>query len=572
MVNIYQSTVVIDIETTGLDFNKNRIKRVGLYSYQTKQYIILSDLKEVQRILNQHDVIVGYNIENFDEPFLRTKGVRIKGKILDLYKIIKKRQPIIKHKFDSLTLKNVCNELGIGEKGDINLSVLIAEENTLEEKKEIDKYLKQDVLITKRLYEWLENTFYMLKSFLPASDARNYGHLTLSPGSYAYKVICRMAELPELYNHNPTEEKYKGGFVLDPRMNVIKGNIICLDFNSAYPHAFMMQNLYNKYNDDVHKKKPYNGNDLYTLSGTYSTDELGIIEKVIQKLFALRKEYKKNNDPREYAIKIIINVMYGITGDPRFLSVFNIETASDCTKSVRGWLLYALSVFEKEGYIIIYGDTDSLYLRDPFNDMERLLKIKDKVIAHIKSLVPFPLDTFDMGIDERIKSMYFFESQDKKKVDPKKKSYIYITQEDKLIIKGLAVIKGNSSRLSKNIIKQLTPDMIKRNDIFYKKDVINKMILSELEKDITIGRTKFNIKERSSYKSTTSIQYGILEMYGEGTHKLIKNRKIGAGKGVKYCSLKEAKNLTIADLDLSTIWEELNPFIKKVPVRSIFSF
>jgi hypothetical protein len=54
----------------------------------------------------------------------------------------------------------------------------------------------------------------------------------------------------------------------------------------------------------------------------------------------------------------------------------------------------------------------------------------------------------------------------------------------------------------------------------------------------------------------------IREKYGEGELMLIKNYKIGAGKGIKYCSLEEAKGLEISDLNLEDVYKELAPFIK----------
>ena len=48
---------------------------------------------------------------------------------------------------------------------------------------------------------------------------------------------------------------------------------------------------------------------------------------------------------------------------------------------------------------------------------------------------------------------------------------------------------------------------------------------------------------------------------------LIKNKKVGkAGKGMLYCTSEEAKeaHLTIDDLDLDKVWQELSPFIQYV--------
>ena len=43
--------------------------------------------------------------------------------------------------------------------------------------------------------------------------------------------------------------------------------------------------------------------------------------------------------------------------------------------------------------------------------------------------------------------------------------------------------------------------------------------------------------------------------------QLIKNYKIGVGKGIKYCSVEEATKLEIEDLNLEDVYKELGCFI-----------
>ena len=557
MIKINPRTMVIDIETTGLDFYKHRIKRIGMYSYQKNQYMITSNLRDVQDWVNYHDVIIGYNHIDFDIPFLRHCGVKIdySKKLLDLMKILKTKEPIMKYKFRSFSLKSVLKLLGISEqKDDIDLAVLIAETNTEEEKELIDKYLRQDIVVTKALYERLENEFEMFKSKLPKESVAKYEHLTLSTGRYVQKVICHLTGIKEIYDPKAVGETYKGGYVAASKKKEVRGNIYCLDFSSAFPHAFMMQNLFSP------KKNGYNGNEIWQLKESYNNTIMGIIEKCILDLYNERVEYKKKKDKREYTNKILINSMYGITGDPRCVSFYNIDTASDCTHTAQEWIKFARATYTKAGYEVIYSDTDSVFLNDVFNDEKRLLACKDDIINTIKSNVPFPLDTFDMTIDERIKVMFFFT---KKSGEEKKKNYIYITQKDELVIKGLAIIKRTVSMLSEQILEELRPQIKENVNIKFPESYIKNKVTEKIKKDITVVQTKFKVKDKHKYKSTSCIHYSIAKELGKGTHILIKNTKLGIGKGVKYCTLQEAKdNLTLADLDLTTIMNELSPFIK----------
>lgn len=549
----HKTKLIYDIETTSLEPEVGKIKCVAFYSYKYNKASVTTDLKKAYDYINEHDVIIGYNNHEFDDVWIEKHCGKIKPKSLDLFYIIKKKQPIMKVKFKNFKLDTVCKVLGLGEKKKIDDKVLFAEHNTPEEMQMIKDYCEHDVVITKKLFDWLDDKNVPLKEFLPFESKHNYGHLTLPSAPYGYKVICHLTGLKEEYFYDNKKEtkQYEGGYVMTPTVGELKGNIYCLDMTSLYPHILIMQNLFSKGGG-------YTGNKINKLKGNYKTDKMGKVEEVLLMLLKLKIKYKKEKDPREYAIKIIINSVYGCTGSKKFVSLYDLTTAADCTSTGRDWIKYARDVFLSEGYNVIYGDSDSLFIEDVFNDEKKLLGIKDRIINEIKSQVPFPVDTFDMGIDDRIKGIFFF---DDKKGEYKKKNYIYITQDDRMVIKGLPVIKRNSSKLSRVILETLKPDMIKNNDIGHSHKQLERLITDEIKKDISVLRTEYNITP--PYKSDTCIQMEILKKYGEGTHYLIKNKKIGVGKGVKYCTIDEAADLETGDLDITRVWHELKPFIKK---------
>ena len=90
---------------------------------------------------------------------------------------------------------------------------------------------------------------------------------------------------------------------------------------------------------------------------------------------------------------------------------------------------------------------------------------------------------------------------------------------------------------------------------------------------------EFKIKPYNTYKipegkeEPSTIYAQISRGYfnnGEGVINLIKNKKIGnAGKGTLYCTVDEAidAKLTIDDLDLEKLYNELEPFIEYVEVK-----
>jgi DNA polymerase elongation subunit (family B) len=244
--------------------------------------------------------------------------------------------------------------------------------------------------------------------------------------------------------------------------------------------------------------------------------------------------------------------IYGITAKSTFKHMYYPNRASDCTLIGRQLLQYADYFFRKKGYQVIYGDTDSTYLKDPFKNRRKLIRAVQELIGIFKRYIPFPSDTFTMAMETPIKDIWCF----------RKKHYMYITDNDKLKIKGLPIIKSNASNLSVKILRNyLEPLIIERRTVHFPKSQIRKWIADELKLDPNIIATEFTIKNKESdYKSTSCIEYQILKKYGSGKQLLIKNRRRGVGMSVKYCSIEEAKILDTFDLDLSTVFEELSHF------------
>jgi len=331
-------------------------------------------------------------------------------------------------------------------------------------------------------------------------------------------------------------------------------------------------------------KGGYNGNGYVDVEGEYDDKVLCDESLLLRKFYEERLEFKKNKDPREYTIKIIINTYYGMKDNIVFTQFYDRVAAGDCTRIGRQLSKKARKLFADLGYHIIYTDTDSVYLLDPFNNEERLLSIRDDFIKEIKANVPFPYIHFDMGVDDKIEDIWFFDSKDgnekEKKSDSEmdefdqinkskgfmKKNYIYITEDKKLKYKNLGVKKKSNSELSRYIFnKILVPKIIEERKVQFPREFYETLILELLQTNPELIAKRFRVSEAETYKSKTCPQYQIASRYGPGIHFLIKNTKYGVCKSVKYCTFDEFKsqNLTFNDLDLSGVWKELVYFIYK---------
>lgn len=231
-------TIIYDIETSthdGIDASKNRLRIFAYYNTITGESGILRETErdKIKKILLSHDVKVGFNNKAYDDIILRREGYKINGLILDLREIIKKKSPVMSVKFKSYSLKNICNTLGLNLKSDdmnyewLNDDLLI-EVNWIK----IKEYTAQDIKITKELWEYINEYFaaFADSELISTYDAKKYKHLTMSSGSYAYKVICRKAGLSEEYNDNAVYEHYDGGYFSKPEKELVTGNIYALDF------------------------------------------------------------------------------------------------------------------------------------------------------------------------------------------------------------------------------------------------------------------------------------------------------------------------------------------------------
>ena len=594
VLQIGDDVLIFDIETDGLNIETANMKWFGAFSFKDNNYYFYTydELEAIQRLINDHKVVCGFNsnefdipiCENngfnsneFDIPICENNGLNFDYKIrIDLLKvlfnhkyrrsnrenIIKVGGKILKNLLPNHKLKTIAETLKLSVmKGDIDYNIFKQSHWTKMEIQEILKYLYADVKITKEIFEYFYKEFLPMKEFMSLDDQRKYNWYRTSVGSYTYKVICHQAGIKEEYGEQGKRKQYEGGYVSTPANESFRGPIYCLDYNSAYPHAFMMGNLYSHDCKCCSDTEKWTGNEMFPVEGKYCTQTMGKIERVIKKFYKMRLDYKKDKDVREYTIKIIVNTMYGISGSEIFKNLFSLNTASDCTLMARQMIKHARNVFEKHGYELIYTDTDSVYLLDTFDDKDRMLQVRQIIVDDIKKNVPFPQETFGMGIDEEIKAMWFFRDEDNKF---KKKNYIYITNDDKIKIKGLPIIKSNCSKLAIKVVNILKPQIIKNTDIKFSRKYIDDLIHKLLQEDITLIANFYKVKSLDQYKNESSIQAQISKAFGPGPHWLVPNKQVGkVGKQKKYCLPEEALKLNLYDLDLDkTMDTELSPFIK----------
>lgn len=583
-----QSIIIYDLETTSVDV-KTAIPRImGFKSSKCDGFQYTTDINEMVQLLNEHDVIVGYNSIEYDNEIMKKFGATPFYKVnIDCMQIIHGkgfgndlgRKGIItvggEHLASKLHGKSLAEtSLALGgpaKIGDFDYNLFKKEFHELSEEDRILalQYLRADIDATEFIYKYLEDYFTDFRDggielngkfvqFMNDTQRRKKQYLTASTAAFTYKALCNLAGLEEKYGNSEPED-YGGGFVALPSQESCSGNIYCLDFASLYPHIMMQANLYGRV--DVGWK----GTDFSETTGTYNNEYLAPVGFVLQQLYQKRREYKKQKDAKEYTIKIIINTIYGLLGNPSFASVCDFVAAADCTRLGRQWIQYARKQFYNAGYNVLYTDTDSVYLEDPFSDENRLLKVKNEIIADIKKSVPFPQDTFDMAIDAKIEFIGFVKAADGSFL---KKNYFYVTTDKKLKVKGMQIVKSNCTPLSKKIFEDyIKPQIINSHKCKFTKSTIESWIESELKKDIKLAAVFYKIKNTEDYKLDSQVQSQISKhkLYGPGQHYLLKLKgphEKGCGKNANYLGVQYVSEIKLSSLDLTKSWAELDPFIE----------
>jgi DNA polymerase elongation subunit (family B) len=615
--------LIYDIETRtyGLpDPDRDNLRIFGCYSFKSDKYYLLTDVNQIQRIVNAHKFLVGFNNKGYDNPVLKRAGINMEYKIIiDLREIFVKRasgMKVDKGMMGDLlmeySLDYISKVIGVVDEKDGKIEIdyrkFMKETWTEEETKEIAVYTKRDIEVTKKMYEWVDKYFESFKEFMSEKDIENKSYLTCSLATFAYKSICKAMKWPEEYNNikDEDEERISGGYVAYPAGEKFEGKIFCLDFASLYPHIMIQCNIYGRKKEGHIDERPtWNGNGIWKVEGNYYSDKLSGVGELFKKWYGDRVVFKKAGDKKEYSIKIILNSSYGALDFPSFKQVYDKTAAGDVTRIGRQWIKFGRKVFRENGYQVIYTDTDSIYVLDARPDItdeqakEKLMETKKKIMDYIKLSIPFPQDTFDMSLDYEIKYMWFFKGGTEKEEDDDmdaddmankslgfmKKNYLLVYKKykkgeyigDDVAIKNLGLRKKSNTPLSKKIFwEYLVPQIIKTGNCKFAKVYIKDLINELLAKDISLILMRKEVSVLSDYeKSPNCLSAQISKKYGNGIHFLIPNLKgVGIGKGKSYCTLDEFKQqgMKLSDIDLENVWNELDYFIKPQINKNIFDF
>jgi DNA polymerase I len=246
---------------------------------------------------------------------------------------------------------------------------------------------------------------------------------------------------------------YTGAVVLAPKPGLHE-NIAVLDFKAMYPNIMITYNVSpDTYVSPSEPEPPGGVNVAPEVKHRFRKEPSGFYKEVLSRLIAARDEIRpklKSLDPksaeyrvldaRQKVIKVITNASYGYTGwiGARW---YIKPVAEAATAWGRHIILKTVELAKKAGLDVVYGDTDSIFIR---HDPEKTEKVCDE-ISKILGLEVKP--------DKIYVRVLFTEA---------KKRYCGLLEDGRLDIVGLEVVRGDWAAVAKNLQQKVLEIILKR--------------------------------------------------------------------------------------------------------------
>ena len=505
---------------------------------KVKFYDLADEKKMIEdafEIIKTFPFVLTYNGDEFDLPYLYNRAERLgvknsenpfymmrdsatlkEGVHLDLYKVLSNRSFQIyafSQSYTDFSLNSVSKALLGKEKIDYGLEF---DELTLYQ---TANYCYNDALLTYELTSFNKDLLMDLLVIiarigrLPIDDVARLGVSQWIRSLLYYEHRRRNYLIPkreELQRRSEgvmsdaviKDKKYRGGLVVEPKEG-IHFDVVVMDFASLYPSIIKVRNLSYETVRCTHEECKKN-----TIPGTNHwacTKKNGLTSMIIGSLRDLRVNYYKSLSKKEtltddqrqqytvvsQALKVILNASYGVMGAEIFPLYF-LPVAEATTAIGRFTILETIKKCEETGIEVLYGDTDSLFIKNPTPEQIQI------VIEQAKK---------DHGVDLEIDKTYRYCV-----LSNRKKNYLGVTKSGKVDVKGLTGKKSHTPAFIKNLFYELVEilskvqtmdDFVKaKQDITEKISICGKKVEA---KEIPLEDLTFNVmlsKAPSEYVKT----------------------------------------------------------------------
>jgi DNA polymerase I/DNA polymerase-2 len=545
-----------DIETDELEIGKGEILMVSLVSEEVKKVITwkrLSSEKEkpeyVEYVKNEKELIekfcehvkkispdflVGYFSDGFDLPYLKARAEKFKVKLnigldnsqpkfskrinstakidgivhIDILKFIRTAYAQYM-KSETLSLNEVSKEFLEDAKKEFKFehSSKIKEDKW----REYYEYNLHDSILVFRLFEkfWPDLKEFTKVTKEPIFDLSRAG-LSKYVESYIIHNLERFNEIPEKKPYNPemskriNKESVEGAFVLEPKPGLYE-KIAMFDFTSMHTSIIISENISKGTLLDKKEKDSYESPEI-DFEGKktkfYFSRKPGFIPELLHEILEKRKyfksEYKKDPNPitkaRSNAFKVLSASVHGYIGffGARY---YSIESSASILAFVRKFNKETINKVEKEGYDVIYGDTDSVALLMGNRTEEQVEKFLKKLNSELPGVMELELEDF------YVRGLWVTKRSG---TAGAKKKYALLDKKGHLKIRGFETVRRDWCTLARKtqdkVIKLVLENGNEKKALEYVKEIIEKIKKREISKEEIIIRTQLK-KSLHEYKA-----------------------------------------------------------------------
>ena len=510
------------LRQSGTDEGTNDLSpdiKITFYDEGKEKNMILDAFKIVQ----QYPLLITYNGDGFDLPYLYNRAEKLgigkennpfymmrdsatlrKGVHLDLYRTMSNRAFQIYafgQKYNDFSLNSVSNGLLNEKKIDygIELGDLTLYQTA--------KYCQNDARLTYKLTSFdndlLMNLLVVISRIarMPIDDISRMG-VSQWIRSLLYfehrkngSLIPRRDELDSRSSGVSNDaviknKKFRGGLVVEPKEG-IHFDVTVMDFASLYPSIIKVKNI--SYETVRCPHDECKKNTIQQTNHWVCTKKNGLTSLLIGSLRDLRVNYyktmaKKNTLTDEerhlytvvsQALKVILNASYGVMGAEIFPLYF-LPAAEATTATGRHIILDTINKCNDAGIEVLYGDTDSLFIKNP--TPQQIQTIIDKAKA-------------DHNVELEVEKEYRYVV-----LSDRKKNYLGVTKSGKVDVKGLTGKKSHTPPFIKTLFFELLDILAKvetENGFEHAKEEITDKI-SECTKrvkakEIPLSELAFNV-------------------------------------------------------------------------------
>ncbi|RLG13996.1 MAG: hypothetical protein DRN66_03110 [Candidatus Nanohalarchaeota archaeon] len=548
--NGYEHAVVVEdeksiIEKMGEIIKKQNPDFILTYNGDNFDFNVLEDRAKTFGIKLQWSSI-GENFTYF------SKGARKKAQCfglvhIDIYKFVFSimRGTI---KSETLKLNNIAKELLGDEKKDVSYSDISHAWRTKTNLSKIADYCVHDSVLTLKLGEHIFANLSSLSNLvcqLPFDTCRaSYGTLVEA------FAIRKAHEKNIIVPNKPSNEEmvkrkqkgmFKGAFVYSPKVG-LKKNIALFDFRSLYPSIIITHNIdIDTINCKCCLKTAKKKNKVPDYDFYFCQKQKGFIPSILEEIIFLRVKIKKiiketrdtkmlkKLDAQQYALKIVANAFYGYMGfaGSRF---YDYRAAVSTTSFGRHYIHKVIEEAKEEGFRVVYGDTDSVFLSLPKKNMKKINKFLD----HINNSLPGIMDLEYEGFFT--KGLF---AQKKHGEGGAKKRYALVDENGNIIIKGFEKVRRDWSVLARQtqekVLELLLSDKTEEAKN-YVRDVIDKLKTKKVPIEELVINTNLK-KSISSYEQMAPHVMAVKKAIARGM-------KFKGGQNIAYVVTAKGKSIS----------------------------